>query len=171
MCGLAREGVLETSVIIPALGDIFLHHYRLRILPHRKLALQIPRKRNDLGNCAVQLFRNTVPLFHPRQQFHQLGVFVDRHFVITGNPQNLFSQFFVTLAVRVGAWRPSYLNALWQGSNRTEGGSIIYSDTEAKVIETQICCPSSVQNYTVLVHCLQFCGISLTCDSCPSSVT
>ena len=65
-------------------------------MPCRELTLQIPRKRNNLGNRAIQLFRNTVPQFHPRQQFHQLGVFVDRYFAFAGNLQNGFGQCFVT---------------------------------------------------------------------------
>ena len=51
--GLARDGVLESSVIIPAISDVLLQHDRIGIMPRRKLALQIPRKRNNLGNRAV----------------------------------------------------------------------------------------------------------------------
>jgi hypothetical protein len=62
-----------------------------------EFALQIPRKRDDLGDRAVQLFGNAVAQFHSRQQFHQLGVFVDRHFTVAGDAQDFFGQFFVAL--------------------------------------------------------------------------
>ncbi|MNS53564.1 hypothetical protein D3C72_863220 [compost metagenome] len=84
--GLAREGVLETSIIIPALGDLLLDHRRIRVLSRWKFPLQAPCKRNDLGNRQIQLLWNAVPQFHARQQSHKLGIFVDRHFAVAGDP-------------------------------------------------------------------------------------
>ena len=95
--GLARDGVLETSIIIPAFGDVLLDHQRIRGLSRWKLPLQTPRKRNDLGNRQIQLLWNAVPKLHARQQPHQLGIFVDRHLAVAGDPQDFFRQFFVAL--------------------------------------------------------------------------
>ena len=42
----------------------------------------MPGKGNDLGDGAVQRFGNLVAQFHARQHARQVGVFVDRYFVI-----------------------------------------------------------------------------------------
>ena len=113
--GLARDGVLETSIIIPAFGDALLDYRRIRVLSRRKLPLQAPRKRNDLGNRQIQLLRNAVPQLHARQQPHQLGIFVDRHLAVAGYPQDFFRQLFVALGGEGGGDLPDdYSN---DGSN------------------------------------------------------
>jgi hypothetical protein len=146
---LARDGVLKNSVIIPAIGDVLLDPRCIRILPRRKFALQVPRKRNDLCDRAIQLLRNAVPQLHARQQSYQLGVFVDRHFLVAGDPESFFGRFFV---VKAGVWVPSYSNAFWLGSNRTEGDRLIDSDTEGDgkclnllpVLRQKLQCPNPV---------------------------
>src|SRR5471030_532364 len=101
------------------------------------------------------------------------------------------------LAVRVGAWVPSYLRAMawrgvlglfmrfrrpsvvrggfwggiWQGTNRLGEAAIFMAIRKVKVMEIQIGYPSSDQDYTALVPCPQLCRIPPTCNSCPSSVT
>ena len=91
------ESPRHRSVIVAALGHIFLHTLRMRIKALGELALQVPRKRDDLGNRAVQLFRDAVSQFHPRQQFHQLGILINRHLAFPGDAQDFLGQGFVAL--------------------------------------------------------------------------
>ena len=83
--GLARDGVLESSEVFPALGNVLADHQRIRILPHRKLPLQTPGKRIDLGNRKIRLLRNpplcasaTSTLHFPEQALNDLVQFRTR---------------------------------------------------------------------------------------------
>src|SRR3990167_8437431 len=95
-------GAHEQSVIVTLLSDIPLYWPCFRVVAGRELALQRPGKRNDLGNRAVQLFRNAVPQFHARQQLHQLGVFIDRYFILPCQFEDGFGQGVVAFGRQGG---------------------------------------------------------------------
>lgn len=52
---------LIISVVLSTVGDVFLSPRRVLVMLLGKLTLQIPRKRNNLGNRTIQLLRNTLP--------------------------------------------------------------------------------------------------------------
>ena len=71
------------------------------------LAFQVPGEGDDLGDGAIQRFRNGVAEFQAGEQADQLGVLVDRYLVVAGDGQDRLGQFGVALGGKVGAAWPS----------------------------------------------------------------
>src|SRR5690606_28331064 len=63
---------------------------------------EVPGEGDDFRDGAIERLGNRVAQFQPRQQAHQFGVLVDRHFVLAGDGQDRLRQFVVALGGEAG---------------------------------------------------------------------
>ncbi|SST11649.1 Uncharacterised protein [Acinetobacter baumannii] len=78
----------------------------------------MPGEGDDLGDGAIQRFRNGVAEFQAGEQADQFGVLVDRYLVVAGDGQDRLGQFGVALG---GKGRRG-LAVVAQGDGLARGG-------------------------------------------------